>query len=278
MSISVAGTNQPAESRYRRDTVSDARPDVQPPRQLENATTPIQIGPLPKRTSRRRWRLASLLLAVAIPTAVVGGYLHGYASDQYVTQFRLSIRHQAPLRVDPTGGSAPGESLADAGGSSAMLEMVNDSQIVTQYLKSRQIIDDMAAAGVGLPAIYARGDADWLARMRPNASAEERQRYWQRMVDPFFDQTTGIRRQDDAGIAEESNISVPGMSPTARVMARLVRAIHDLPSRTIPQAIKRTKSYTECIQSSTEIKQMALHARPLRPAHQSPARSAIKSS
>jgi capsular polysaccharide transport system permease protein len=191
MSTSVAAADQTAESRYRRDTVSDTH-SVGPSRQADYEVSPIQIGPLHKRSRRRRWRLASLLLAVTLPTAGMGGYLYGYASDQYVTQFRLSVRHQAPLRVDPTGASTPGGSQAGAGGSGAVLEMINDSQIVTQYLKSRQILDDMAAAGVDLAAIYARNDTDWLARLRPDASAEERQLYWQRMVDPFFDQTTGI--------------------------------------------------------------------------------------
>ena len=187
MSISVAAADQREKSHHLREHVSDKRPVVAPARHVGNETSPIQLGPLRQRATRRSWRLTSLVLAVALPTAVVGGYLYGYASDQYVTQVRLSIRHQAPLRIDPTGAASQ-----SAGGSSAMLEMINDSEIVTQYLKSRQIVDDMAAAGVDLAAIYARTDADWLARMRPNASAEQRQLYWQRMVDPFFDQTTGI--------------------------------------------------------------------------------------
>jgi capsular polysaccharide transport system permease protein len=194
MSTSIAATDQTAEPRDRRDTVSDARPVAPLPRQADYSIASIPTGLLRNRTSRRRWRLASLLLAVTLPTAAVGGYLYGYASDQYVTQFRLSVRHQAPLRVDPTGTSIAGDSVAGASGSGAgaLLEMINDSQIVTQYLKSRQVVDDMAAAGVDLAAIYARSDADWLARLRPNASGEERLRYWQKMVDPFFDQTTAI--------------------------------------------------------------------------------------
>jgi capsular polysaccharide transport system permease protein len=202
MSTSIVASGQAAGSGYRLDADSDTRPATAPLRQAEihpSQTRPTQghagpghTGPVRKRNRRRRWRLASLLLAVTLPTAVVGGYLYGYASDQYVTQFRVSVRHQLPLRIDPAGSAAPGDSLAGAGGSSAMLEMINDSQIVVQYLKSRQIVDDLAAAGVDLAAIYARNDADWLARMRPNASAEQQQLYWQRMVDPFFDQTTGI--------------------------------------------------------------------------------------
>jgi BexC/CtrB/KpsE family polysaccharide export inner-membrane protein len=61
-----------------------------------------------------------------------------------------------------------------------------------QYLRSRQVIDDIAAAGIDLDRIYAQQDNDLLAHLNPNATAEERQRYWRRVVDPFFDMTNGI--------------------------------------------------------------------------------------
>ncbi|HEX3576836.1 MAG TPA: hypothetical protein VHU42_19725 [Rhodopila sp.] len=136
------------------------------------------------RRRRRHWRLLSLLAAVLLPVAVVGVYLYGYADDQYVTEFRFSVRHQAPLRSDATTTPVNGGGVA--------LAVINDSQIVIQYLKSRQIIDDITATGVDLDAIYAADDKDFLAHLRRDAPVEERLRYWRRMVDPFFDMTTGI--------------------------------------------------------------------------------------
>ena len=50
--------------------------------------------------------MASLVMAVALPTALAGAYLYGYADDQYVTEFRFSVRHEAPLRMDGTANSA----------------------------------------------------------------------------------------------------------------------------------------------------------------------------
>ena len=147
-------------------------------------------GPLHRQLVRRRWRLASLVGAVLLPTLAAGGYLYGFAADQYVTEFRFSVRHEAPLRMDGTGSAAMTASM----GTSAVspLAVITDSQIVIQYLKSRQVIDDIVAAGVDLDAIYARNDTDILAHLSPRGSVEERQRYWKRMVDPFFDMTTGI--------------------------------------------------------------------------------------
>ena len=148
---------------------------------------PIPPAPLVLRGKRRRF--ASLLIAVVLPTVLAGAYLYGYADDQYVTEFRFSVRHEAPLRMDGTAGSALTATLV--GGASPMA-VINDSQIVIQYLKSQQVIDDIVAAGVDLDTIYARAGKDILAHLRPGAPVEERQRYWRRMVDPFFDMTTGI--------------------------------------------------------------------------------------
>jgi capsular polysaccharide transport system permease protein len=147
-------------------------------------------GPLHRRLVRRRWRMVSLLGAVLLPALATGAYLYCFAADQYVTEFRFSVRHEAPLRMDGTGSAAMTASL----GSSAVSPMavIMDSQIVIQYLKSRQVIDDIVAAGVDLDAIYGRNDSDFLAHLIQGGSVEQRQRYWKKMVDPFFDMTTGI--------------------------------------------------------------------------------------
>ncbi len=150
----------------------------------------IDTGPLHRRSIRRRWRLASLVGAVLLPTLAAGAFLYGFAADQYVTEFRFSVRHEAPLRMDGTGSAAMTASLGS--GAASPLAVITDSQIVIQYLKSRQVIDDIVAAGVDLDAIYARNDTDILAHLSPGGPVEERQRYWKRMVDPFFDMTTGI--------------------------------------------------------------------------------------
>jgi capsular polysaccharide transport system permease protein len=171
-----------ASSGYRLDTTERATPVV--PMDVR-----AQLGPIRPPRMKRRWRMVSLLLAVLLPTGLAGAYLYGYADNQYVTEFRFSVRHEAPLRMDATAGSTLPTSL---GGSVTPLAVITDSQIVIQYLKSRQVIDDMVASGVNLDAVYARTDKDFLAHLRPHASAEERLNYWRRMVDPFFDMTTGI--------------------------------------------------------------------------------------
>lgn len=174
-----------APSGYRRDGLDIMHTAPGLTRDLQ-----VHAGPLNQRDKRRRRRIGSLLLAVLLPAVLTAIYLYCYAADQYVTEFRFSVRHEAPLRMDAAGTSPLSASLGGTGVSP--LGAVTDSQIVIQYLKSRQVIDDMIASGVDLDAIYARADSDFLAHLRPSASVEERQRYWRRMVDPFFDMTTGI--------------------------------------------------------------------------------------
>jgi capsular polysaccharide transport system permease protein len=139
-----------------------------------------------RRVRRRRLRLCGLLLCIGLPTAVVGGYLFGYAADQYVTEFRFTVRQQQALKSNP--GSGLGASLS---GANPLLAVLANSEVVVQYLQSHQVVDDIAGK-VDLESVYGGKDADWWARMAPQASTEQRLRYWKRVVDPFFDMTTGV--------------------------------------------------------------------------------------
>jgi capsular polysaccharide transport system permease protein len=144
----------------------------------------------PRRSVKlRHGRLISLCLTIMLPTALMATYLYGFAADQYVTEFRFSVRHQAPLKMDVTAGSLAAEIPT---GAAAALAVINESEMVVQYLKSTQVIDDITAAGVDLNAVYSGSRPDFWTRLSPAASLEERQRYWRRMVDPFFDLTNGI--------------------------------------------------------------------------------------
>jgi hypothetical protein len=138
----------------------------------------------------------------------IAAYLHGIAADQYISEFRFSVRRQMPLKMETT---AAGMSEAPAGIAAAMA-VITDSQMVVQYLKSAQIIEDMIAAGVDLDAIYAGSDHDLWAHLRRNATLEDRQRYWKSMVDPFFDMSNGIVRSR----CVRSVPPIPSLSPARR--------------------------------------------------------------
>ena len=188
-------------------------PASKQPALLEPPDNRLELAPLRRRKRRRTRRLLSLICAVGLPCAAMATYLYRYADDQYVTEFRFSVRHQAPLRTDP--GTGAGLTPALSASPASAITVMTDSQIVMQYLKSHQIIDDIVASGVDLDAIYARQDADFLAHLKPGASVEDRLRYWQRMVDPFFDMTTGVVsvevrafRPEDARLVADKALSL----------------------------------------------------------------------
>ena len=159
-----------------------AAPVTEIPRQITTDLTHLAW-----RSRQRHRRLVSLLLAVILPTALMAIYLYAVAADQYISEFRFSIRHQMALKMETTAAMPEAST-----GMAAAMAVITNSQMVVQYLKSTQIIEDMIAAGVDLDAIYTGSDRDLWAHLRRDASLEERQRYWKSMVDPFFDLSNGI--------------------------------------------------------------------------------------
>lgn len=154
----------------------------------DSPTAPALSAPVPSappRRRRRRGMLGSLLATVLVPVLCGGIYLYGFASDQYETEFRFNVRQQQPLKMDNMSiGSA-------MGGGNPLLAAIADSEVVVQYLKSRDVVDHIAGH-LDMNEVYSPADADWWSRMRPDAKAEDRVKYWRGVVDPFFDMTSGI--------------------------------------------------------------------------------------
>jgi len=179
MSIGRTASNVKLETdeRYPLGRAEIATPAAQWP----SLRSPLAPVPPPRRS---RWRLG-FIVCVVLPTLIAAGYLYGFASDQYVSDFRFRLRHAQTVRMDPASA------LAGLTGSASPLQSMTDSEIVVQYLQSRQVLEDLAPI-LNLEKIYARAKVDWLARLNPGEPIENRLRYWRHVVDPFFDMTTGI--------------------------------------------------------------------------------------
>lgn len=133
---------------------------------------------------RGRHRFASFVFCVVCPLLFAATYLYGSATDQFISEFRFTVRQQAPLRGD-------GASPTPLSGGNPLMALIVDSEVVLQYLKSRQILDDISER-LDLESIYARPEADWWFRLGVGAPVEDRLRHWRRMVEPYFDLTSGI--------------------------------------------------------------------------------------
>jgi capsular polysaccharide transport system permease protein len=175
----------------------------------------------PTRRRRLSPRLLSFAAVALLPTALAALYLFGFAADQYVSEFHFSVRQNQPTPIE-TGSLA--QSLT---GGTSLLAAAIDSEIVVEYLKSHQLLDDLHPL-VNFDAIYATQQADWLTRLDPAASNEAKLRYWRRMIDPYFDLSSGL-------------ISVRVRSFTPATSLRLARAVLALSEALVNQLSERAR-------------------------------------
>src|SRR5258707_6608298 len=92
---------------------------------------PVRIADfLPARRKRggRRWRTFSALLFIALPLLVASVYYGFFASDQYFSEMRFSVRGKEASSADALG------MLAGLPTS----QSVSDSYVVADYIKSRE--------------------------------------------------------------------------------------------------------------------------------------------
>jgi capsular polysaccharide transport system permease protein len=147
-------------------------------------------------------RLLSVVLVVAVPTAVVGLYYALMASDQYVAEVRLAVR--APQA--PTSGDLMEAVRTFLGSRSG----ANDMFVVSNYIRSRNIVREIDADGL-VRGIFSRPEADYFSRFDPSRSVEALWRYWLGKVSASVDRMSGIvsvhvlafRREDALLLAQE---------------------------------------------------------------------------
>ncbi|EWY38918.1 RkpR, polysaccharide export protein [Skermanella stibiiresistens SB22] len=196
------------------------REDPTPRPDPEIASAPITPPAPAPVANRERRRLApwSAALCVGLPTLLALIYYGALASDQYVAEARFAVRGSEAAATDMLGvlTGVPGHA-ASAG----------DAMIVQDYIRSREVVDELSRR-FDLRALYARPDADWLARLNPDDPIEDVVLYWRGMVDVAFDNLSGITtlrvaafRPDDAvavanAVLETSETLVNGLSERAR--------------------------------------------------------------
>jgi capsular polysaccharide transport system permease protein len=129
---------------------------------------------------RQRLRLLSFLLVAVMPVALASVYFFAIAADQYVAEFRMTLRR----------GDLPVTPISLFGGDPGYATAATESQIVAQFIASRAIVDELDP-GLNLHQIFSTSSADWWARLPDPVSIERFVRYWQGQVDPFYDPTSG---------------------------------------------------------------------------------------
>ena len=130
----------------------------------------------------RHWVLLVLFVLIVIsPPAGYGWYLFTAAADLYESDAGFSSSTQA--------AASPFDFLGVmAGGSSSSS---SDMDIVFEFIRSQELMNRVDAK-LDLRKIYGKPRDDVLMRFDPEGSVEDLQTYWQSMVVPNFEKSTGL--------------------------------------------------------------------------------------
>lgn len=119
---------------------------------------------------------------VLVPSFAATIYFAFLAADQFAVETRFAVR-----AVDL-------ETIATPKGESASFTFTPSGQnayIVTSYIRSRAIVSDVMAK-VDLRAIFRRPEADFLTRLRRNATMDDLTDYWKSMVEATVDPNSSL--------------------------------------------------------------------------------------
>jgi len=181
-------------------------------------------------------RALSLLAVVGLPVAIAAVYYFAVAADQYVSEFRLSLRTVDTPRIEPML----------FGVEAANTPAASESQIVTQYIASRAIVDELDPA-LNLRRLFSPPEADWWARLPLPASIEELILYWKNQVDPYYDATTGTI------VVRVKAFAPPDALHLAQgVVVASERLVNDLSSRARRDTVQHAED--EVAQAETRLK------------------------
>ncbi|MEJ1158261.1 hypothetical protein [Prosthecomicrobium sp. N25] len=145
----------------------------------------VAAGKADKGTRTRSAAFWSFVLMVILPAIGISAYLYLWAIDQYHSEFRFAVRNAQ------TSSASAGALAGMVASPAASLPDLADSYIVTEYLQSREFVEDLNKA-VDLRSVYSIGRADYWYRMDNDVSVEKMTKYMNSMMAVTFDMYTGI--------------------------------------------------------------------------------------
>jgi len=168
--------------------------------------------------------LLSFIGFVLAPSVAVVLYFAFFASDQFAVESKFAVRS---VEVEAPQSETAGGTPSSSSGGFSFTASGQNAYIVTSYIRSRAIVDDMSPK-LNLREVYRRPEADFWARLKRDASIDELTQYWLSMVDTYVDSLSGVVtvrlrafRRDDAlalgqAVVETSEALVNRISERAR--------------------------------------------------------------
>ena len=156
---------------------TEARGVTLEPVRRDDAVVEPQIPELPRRSQKRRWGgLVSFILCVVLPTVIGGVYYFVYATDQYVANFKFTVRDISTA----TSTSAATDALTAMVGMSSKTSPFENYMLV-EYMTSRQAAEDLQNK-IDIVSRYSRPFIDSWSRLNSTASMEGLAAYWKLMA------------------------------------------------------------------------------------------------
>ncbi|WP_029623661.1 hypothetical protein [Sphingomonas sp. PAMC 26617] len=128
-----------------------------------------------------RTKVAGFFAIVVIPSLLFFLYLTLVVSPEYSSEFRVLVR-SAGQQKDMSLPQIPGLSLSSSAN--------ENSYAVIQYLESQAAALALNKM-VSIKDLYADGQIDYTSRLNLKSSNYDLTRYWNRMLDAYFENTTG---------------------------------------------------------------------------------------
>lgn len=125
---------------------------------------------------------ALVALVLVLPNVVTIAYFGLFATDQFESETRFTVRTSEPTRSK--------DALAQVSGIPSAL-LAQDTQIIANYLVSRGMLDRLETQ-FDFAGIFGRDDIDWYARLPADAKAEDTLDYWENMASASVSPRSGI--------------------------------------------------------------------------------------
>lgn len=128
----------------------------------------------------------SFLFCVVLPTLIVALYLALWASDEYESEARFTVR-----AAHETTSNSLNDALTMFSSLGISKSTGQDVFVVADYIRSRVIIDDLG----GKPFMYelfSKSSIDWISRLSRRATFEDAWKYWNRKVTAIINTQASI--------------------------------------------------------------------------------------
>lgn len=163
----------------------EQRLKVVPPAQVAEVVRNEYVLPVSRRPTRSYGSYIGFFLCVIVPTIVVSIYLWGFASNQYVAEFRFSVQDTSPTATT-TAAATSIMALAGASGSAN-----NTNYVVADFLTSREVVEELQKR-INVVSLYSKPQIDWWDRFNSRKPLEKFVTYWQGVSSANYDPVTGI--------------------------------------------------------------------------------------